>query len=235
MKIKKILSVILVLSLVMLTFYGCKSDSTQDTASAINDSADTEITEAQETTAAVSSSDFYSDEPFDEGNVEDDGEVKTGTYTNPKTYSDASVTVNGVSIALPVTLSEFAEKTGFQVDSPDEQLQASSSTDLDAKSNNELIEVHINNFDASPKAYKDCQITTITAYQNEVKDVSLSCGLSLGQKANLNGIINSLGNPAYYSYSYSAEYGTIGYNLDNGGSLSITLNNNSVEAIIIVV
>ena len=235
MKIKKILSVILVLSLVMLTFYGCKSDSTESTTTAINDSADTEITEAQEATVPVSSSDFYSDEPFDEGNVEDDGEIKSGTYTNPKTYSDTSVIVNGVNISLPVSLGEFSEKTGFQVDAPEEQLQASSSTDLEAKNSNGLIEVHINNFDASPKAYKDCDITTITAYQSDVQNVSLSCGLSLGQKANLNGIINSLGNPAYYSYGYIAEHGSICYNLPNGGSLSITLKNNVVEAIAMVV
>ena len=234
MKIKKILSVILVLSLVMLTFYGCKSDSTESTTTAINDSADTEITEAQEATVPVSSSDFYSDEPFDEGNVDDNGGVVTGTYTNPKLYSDMYITINGVDIILPMTLAEVSEKTGFQVDLPDNQLEENSTTFLYAKnSNEEEITVHVYNFDASPKAYKDCEVRHISVYQHSMKNASLSCGIAVGQKANLNGIINALGSPEYYSYSESAENCTICYNLNNGndGDFTITLQDNIVYSI----
>ncbi|MGN0527962.1 MAG: hypothetical protein ACI4IE_02425 [Eubacterium sp.] len=234
MKIKKILSVILVLSLVMLTFYGCKSDSTQETTTAINDSAETEITEAQETTAAVSSSGFYSEAPFDEGSVEKDGDYVTGSYDNPKMYSDTSITINGVNITLPMTLAEISEKTGFEVDLPDNQLQENSTTFLYAKnSNEEQITVHVYNFDASPKAYKDCEVRKISVYQDDVQSASLPCGISVGQKANLNGVINTLGSPEYYTYIGSAEDSTISYKLDNdnNGDFTITLEGNSVYSI----
>ena len=105
MKIRKILSVILVLSLVMLTFYGCKSDSTESTTTAINDSAinesaDTETTEAQ-----------GAEEDIVQTNA--DGS-KSIIYANPTVISEDTYYLSGKKIELPMTYSEFSSATGYK-------------------------------------------------------------------------------------------------------------------------
>lgn len=212
------------------------SDFTSPSSSEDNNPAITDDTTAQPTDTTASAGQFYSDADFDKGNVEEDEDgYVNGTYDNPKALSDPSIIINGVKITLPIKMSEFTEKTGFALELPDNQLQGSAYTFIDASKGEDYVTLDIVNYDSNPKAYKDCEIRHIYVhgYDVQASEISLPCGIKMGEKANLNGIINTLGNPHYYGYLEKPENCSVYYNLDTSeyAEIEIELDNNSVSYI----
>lgn len=192
--------IILVVVIFALSGSGKSNDEAVDGSSSSN-SVSTEFNDNGGSSSSSSEKvELYSNEPFDEGNTTDQEGTIIGEYDNPKVYNDTSIIINNKEITLPISLKEFSEQTGFTYEFPANQLQESSFNIVDVEKGDENLSVTVANKDSSPKAYEDCMVYSVRAYADYLSKttVSLPCGASLGQRANLNGVINALGNPSYY-------------------------------------
>ena len=118
---------------------------------------------------------------------------------------------------MPISLKEFSEQTGFTYEFPANQLDESTFSIVDVEKGDESLSVSVLNKDSSPKAYEDCMVYSVYAYADYLSKttVSLPCGASLGQRANLSGVINALGTPSYYQ-NYTNEPKQVIINYSSG-------------------
>ena len=229
MKIKKILSVILVLSLVMLAFYGCKSDSTESTTtainnSAINDTSETEITEAQ-----------GAEEDIVQTNT--DGS-KSIIYANPTVISEDTYYLSGKKIELPMTYSEFSSATGYKFTEqsmaqspikPGEYYNALSLTSKEIEGINANVDVPAANLTDSETDVENLSVVGISVYGTDKIDFKLESGLQLGQAVTVNDVIDIYGTPnsatinadgangsLEYRYSTNTAYHSLAIHIQNG-------------------